>query len=243
MNNNLADRAYESISDAIASGKHPPGAVLSEHTLARQLETSRTPVREALRRLQHEGVVKQVPRYGTIVCPPDRRKLRELYELREALECYAVESAVHRITPRQLDTLDVLAADCRQLAYELRRSDPPVLHGERLRFFLETDRRFHLLLLSAAGNREIIQTVHNSRVLTGIFGTYRQSHTLSVVANTYRHHQRIARAVRRKKPDDARYLLSYHIQQSRRRALDDYEQADYAVPEPMTDRKAGLTPL
>src|SRR5262245_15044729 len=92
----LVQRAYEHIQEAILSGHLPAGSVVSEAVLAKSLGISRTPVGEAIRQLAREGLVQQVPRYGTIVKPIDRRELIELYEMRAALESYAAARAAEK---------------------------------------------------------------------------------------------------------------------------------------------------
>ena len=70
----LSQRAYQHIQREIVSGQLEPGSVISETLLAKQLGISRTPVGEAIRKLAQEGLVEQVPRYGTIVCDLERRR-------------------------------------------------------------------------------------------------------------------------------------------------------------------------
>src|SRR6201995_3075492 len=84
--NPLREQAYKHIHGKLLAGELPAGHVLSEHSLAREIGISRTPVREAIQRLEQEGVLEQIPRYGTVVRRPERRDLEELYQLREALE-------------------------------------------------------------------------------------------------------------------------------------------------------------
>src|SRR5438105_3197888 len=85
LRTSLAQKAYEHLQEGIFSGRLRAGTVISEEALAKELGISRTPVGEAIRQLAGEGLVEQVPRYGTIVKPLDRRELQELYEIRDAL--------------------------------------------------------------------------------------------------------------------------------------------------------------
>jgi len=229
MKSSLSSVAYEYIANAIASGEIEAGSIVSEQALATSLNISRTPVREAIRRLQHEGIVEPVPRYGTIVRPPDRTRLRELFELREALECYAIERAVERISPASLAELGWLAEELGRLAHGLRDSDQTELKGEELQSFLEVDMGFHVGLLQAAGNLSILKTVNDSRALAGIFGVRREAHDLSVLARSYLRHTQIFRAVKAGDAQRARKLLAAHIRESRRNALDHYDHT-YSQP-------------
>jgi DNA-binding GntR family transcriptional regulator len=87
----LADGAYRRISEALLSGALKPGARLVMDTLAAQLEISRTPVRDALRRLEREGLIEPTGRRGYIVRPLNADEIHNLYEVRTAVEVYAAQ--------------------------------------------------------------------------------------------------------------------------------------------------------
>ena len=89
----LVDIAYEALSEAITSGALLPGTRLREAALARHFTISTTPVREALRRLDREGLVRLSPNRGAIVAEFDLREILDLFEIREVLECRAVRRA------------------------------------------------------------------------------------------------------------------------------------------------------
>jgi len=112
----LVDIAYEALRDAITSGTLLPGAPLREAALARHFAISTTPVREALRRLDREGLVRLSPNRGAIVAEFDLREILDLFEIREVLECRAVRRAAGQRS-RDLRPADaVLAAAARQVA-------------------------------------------------------------------------------------------------------------------------------
>lgn len=100
-----ADRAYEVLRAAILDGVYGPGARLGEAELAEVTGTSRTPVREALRRLQVEGLVEVLSHRGARVTQWSRDDLEEIYDLRAMLEAFAAQRAASRIAPEQLDEL------------------------------------------------------------------------------------------------------------------------------------------
>ncbi len=215
----LRDRAYRHLRERILSGELGPGTRVSEEALAAELGISRTPMREAVKQLASEGALEAVPRVGTIVRTPGRREVEELYELREALEGYAVERAAERISPEEVAGLARLLDEIGAVAGELRRSGKRALEGALLRRFLAADLGFHLRLIEAAGNRKISKSVADSSVLAGIFGTPRQEHTAAVVEGAWRFHQRILSALRRSDGRRARNLVVEHIRTSRREAL------------------------
>ncbi len=227
MASSISDQAYESILEEIVAGTIPAGTAISEHSLAKQLNISRTPVREAMRRLKHEGVVEQFPRCGTVVRYPSVDEIRELYEFREALECYAVRRAAEVATEKDIAILTDLVEENHQLAGELQETGASALKGAALKRFLEIDMAFHQHLLEMSGNRRILRSVSESRVITRIFGTPRQVHNLSIVAWVYRRHTRILQCVREGKGELASHYMAEHISASCKKMLEHYRQLEH----------------
>ena len=95
----LSDKAYDAIRDEILRGQLRPGTPLSRRRLARQLGMSVLPVTDALRRLEGDGLVESRARAGTRVRVPSEKDVRELYELREALETQSARLFAERATP------------------------------------------------------------------------------------------------------------------------------------------------
>jgi DNA-binding GntR family transcriptional regulator len=222
--NPLRQQAYEFIQEEIVSGHLAVGSQVSELSLARQIGISRTPVREAIGRLVHEGLLEQVPRYGTIVRTPQRRDIIELYELREALEGYAVGQAAERISANDLAMLARLCDAIKRIGGRLRRSGKRALEADMMEQFLAADLAFHMVIVRAAGNGRLLKIVSESRVLTRVIGMKRQEHTAAVVEGTYRYHSRILRALRRRDARAARELLVNHIDHSKQEALAAFDQ-------------------
>src|SRR6188768_653952 len=152
----LRDQAYRHIHGKLLSGELPAGHVLSEHSLAREIGISRTPVREAIRRLEQEGILEQVPRYGTIVRRPERRDLEELYQLREALEPYAVAQVAGRLNGEDLAMLARLCDEIRVIAAAVKKAGRDVVDAALMRRLLSADLAFHMVLLRASGNRRLM---------------------------------------------------------------------------------------
>jgi DNA-binding GntR family transcriptional regulator len=107
----LADKAYHEIRGLIVSLELAPGAVIDERELIERLEIGRTPVREALRRLSHEGLVEVYPRRGMFVTGVDVRELARLSEVREVLEPEAARLAAERATDSDRAELNALLAE------------------------------------------------------------------------------------------------------------------------------------
>lgn len=229
----LRQRAYEFIHNQILSGDLPAGSRVSEQSLAKEIGISRTPVREAIRLLEIEGLVEPVSRFGTIVRSPQRHELVELFELREALESYAVSQAAQKIAAEDLETLGKLCDEIGRLVGELEQSKQPSLDADQLQRFLAADLGFHLRLMQAAGNGKIMKIIGESRVMMRIFGTRRQEHDLSVLRETHRFHQSILDAVRRGDGEAARRQMADHIRTSQRETLASFDRqtaSQSAVP-------------
>jgi DNA-binding GntR family transcriptional regulator len=222
---NLRQRAYDHLQRKLLSGELHAGSLVSEQSLAAEIGMSRTPVREAIRTLEQEGVLEQVPRYGTRVRKLERRDLIELYELREAVEPFAVAKAAVSALPEDILSLRSLCDEIGKLARELSKSKLPSLDASQMQRLLSADLGFHLMLLRAAGNHRMMKIVSDSRLLTGIFGTQRQAHTRSVLEQTHREHQTILDAVEKGDAKAASRAMAEHIHASKQQALAAYDQA------------------
>ncbi len=109
-----AERAYAQIKTMILSGQKKGGARLPEDTLASEIGISRTPVRDALRRLQSEGLISITPNSGARVASWTQDELGEITTMRVMLEGYAAELAARKITPAEIETLRGYALEMEQ---------------------------------------------------------------------------------------------------------------------------------
>ncbi len=220
----LRTRAYQHIQRKLLAGDWVAGDVLSEQAVAKELGISRTPVREAFRDFEQEGVLEQVPRFGTRVKALSRSDLVELYELREALEPYAVAQAAGRLSESDAETLQTLCRELKAVAEDLRKRRKDVPDAATMRRLMTVDLAFHQLLIRAAGNRRMMKIVADSRLLARIFATPRQEHNVSVIEEVYRYHTRILEAARTGKADEARKLMAAHIRASLNEALEHFDR-------------------
>ncbi len=140
----LSDGAYAALLDAIVTGELPPGARLRDQELAERLGTSRTPVREALRRLADEGLVEVVPQAATRVAPVDLDRAAHAFPVVAALQALATRLGVPGLTRRALDRMRRHDAE---RARALRAGDIPAA--------IAADDAFHDVLIEAAGNHEL----------------------------------------------------------------------------------------
>lgn len=148
----LRRAVLERISEAITSGRYPPTTPLSEAALAEEFEVSRTPVREALKQLQAEGLVRVVPRVGTFVAEPSRRDIIELFQVKEVLEGLAARQLALRGRVPELD----------ELVRNVELSEQAVAAGDP-DAYADLVHEFHRLIVASSDNTKLI--AHNETLM------------------------------------------------------------------------------
>ena len=143
----LAEYAYNAIRNEILAGKIGPAGRLVQDELAQRLGISRTPVREAIVRLEHEGLVTLIPRRGAVVNRLNPQDILDIYEVREELECLAV-----RLTARKGAGYDIRAL--RQTLRKMERVGPA-----RVWEYYKLNRAFHLQMAGACGNTFLVSAL------------------------------------------------------------------------------------
>ncbi len=204
----------------LLDGSLAEGMLVSEQSLAKQLGISRTPVREAIRRLRAERILEQVHRVGTTVRKPDAEELCELYDLREALEVFAAgRAAGGAADAERIARLSELCAAMMVLARRLRAADREENEAESATvrgFFFAADMAFHAELMATTGNAAMLDLIRETRVFTQIFT--RKRHPFvddETIAGVYRHHRRILNAIRHGNVDAAQHRMADHIRASK----------------------------
>jgi DNA-binding GntR family transcriptional regulator len=145
-NTSLANQAYLRLRQEILVCDLSPGQVVSERELAGRYEMSKTPIREALTQVCHDGLMQRLPGRGYMVVPITIQDIRNLFDLRLVLEMAAAERAAQNPSP----TLITILKEMADVSYNL---DDPKSHV----LFLKTNREFHLALAEAAGNRRLVE--------------------------------------------------------------------------------------
>ncbi len=225
MTEALSDIAYRTITKKLMSSELVAGQKLSEQTIASECGISRTPVREAIRRLTEEGLLYQVPSSGTYVARLNRHQLIDAYEVRMAIECFTLDRAIKNLTKESRLELRRSCDDMHRIAVSLRTRKNPILDGGPLVTFLTADLSFHLLLLKAAGNNFAIKIVTSAYERNHFFGHYSHRRDLNHVAWAWHHHAEIERAIRRGDSDVACRWLRTHITRSMNDALAAFDLA------------------
>lgn len=195
----LTDWAYTTIKESILSLRIPPGTQLHIDQMADQMGTSRTPIREALLRLESDGLIRVSPRVGFFVTEITKRDLSELFEIREMLESQAAKEAASALSDQ----------DLAYLASLLHTSEAAVERGD-LSKFLETEIQFHNFIVQHARNRRLVSMMESLRDLT-----YRERvislQSIDNVRATVNEHRKILQALRDHNPELASQLMSEHI--------------------------------
>jgi len=220
----VRERAYRHIKKLVSEGVLGPGAGVSELVLAKELGSSRTPIREAMKQLDAEGLLEQNRNGGMVVAQLEREDIIELYELREALEVYSVgRVASFPLRPADRDRLQYMLDQLLVLKKELDERKLPELDEEQNRRFIESDLGFHALLMSMTGNSRIQKILHDTRLLIRVFAIRRRGHNAEQLESIHQYHQQVLNAVAAQDSGAAMKAMSAHIQASQRERLNEYD--------------------
>lgn len=213
-----SDRAYDYIRKRILSGEFPPGHSLMTEELSEQIGVSRTPIRDALRQLEADGLVTIKARLGASVTALDLKDYREICGLRLALESYAAGLAAANRTEAELKEISYALESMRKLIGQFASS---AKEEELMQELVREDVRFHIAIMSAAKNdllkKEILRLHLINRVVSGkppgvieakITKAERQARRLEVMAS----HEAIFSAIDRSNAAAAKTAMESHIQ-------------------------------
>ncbi len=195
----LSEEVYERLRSAILLGDLPAGSRIVEADVARQMAISRSPVREAVRRLEQEAMVKYVPRRGTIVVGLSRDDVADAYALRAYLEAYGARLAATRADDASLAHLDQLIDRMRDYAA-----------AQDLEQLVAADVEFHEQICRASGSHRLLQAwkTLNPAQLTMISGVRVGDLSLEQIAER---HWSIVAALKSRKPELAESIIRTHI--------------------------------
>ncbi len=178
--------AMAALRDAIVSGTYPPGSRVIEAEVASHLRMSRTPVREAIRRLAGEGIIEHVPNRGAVVPAWDRTAVEEVFDIRELLESHAIRLAARRATATDIAELHASAADMRGL--EQRGGE------RRWDTYAVLNHRFHRHLFRMAGN-ERLESILVGLIAVPLLHRNFDSRTVATMKRSNDHHDEIIAAI------------------------------------------------
>jgi DNA-binding GntR family transcriptional regulator len=223
IKNNLSSRAYHHIKTKILSGKFAYKSVISEESLAKEIGISRTPVREAIRRLSIEGILQQIPRYGTVIKELSLKDIIEINEVREALEPYLIVKSIENLTDSEMLVLKEMCGEINTFIERLKQTGDKFLSEPDTRRFLAVDLAFHMILIKAAKNQRIMDILINARSLLSLFGSMNEI-DLSKLEDAYHRHTEIYNAVKAKDAIAAKVAMEKHLAASKQPAMDQYSR-------------------
>ena len=199
-NISIADQVFEQLERDILAGKYPRGEQLSELRLSAELGVSRTPVREAIRRLEQEKLLEDAPR-GVIVVGISREDMMDMYEIRLRLEGPMARRAAENISDEQLHQMREIL-DLQHFYCERQRSDS----SDQIK---NLDSRFHELLYTANGSRtfyDVLSRLHKRITKFRRASVSRRSRALESIAE----HEAIYEALAARDPDRAEAAVLLH---------------------------------
>jgi len=193
----IATRIAGAIAEQIISGALAPNTPLRQDHVARQFGSSHVPVREAFRQLEAQHLVISIPRRGVRIAPLDAASVREIVEMRAALEVVALRHAASRMTPAHLAKIELALIECD--------------NAETLQDFEAANRAFHQALVTPCGMPRLLTSLDglqlaNSRL---VFATARHA---GWQPRSNQDHRLILQALRARNLDQACGLLARHIQ-------------------------------
>lgn len=210
----LREVVFETLRDAIRKGILKPGERLMEIHLAEQLGVSRTPVREAIRKLELEGYVIMMPRRGTYVSNLSIKDINEVFEIRTSLDSLASGLAAERITDEELEHLQRLLVVIGEAIKE-----------KNMEKIVEADTKFHDILYQASRNNRLVGIIYNLREQLTSFRAKSMDYP-GRLEETLEEHRRIVDTIVQGDAVAAQKASEYHMERSEHTLLLSMEDKD-----------------
>ncbi|HPZ77016.1 MAG TPA: GntR family transcriptional regulator [Thermosynergistes sp.] len=204
---NAREAAFEKIKEAIIKGHFKPGEKLVEQTLAQEMGVSRTPVREAIRRLEAEGFVVSIPRKGVVVSRADKEEIVQLYSIRAELEGLAARWAIENADED----------DIRKLDEAISRMEETAASGD-LDGVVQSNALFHDAIAQASKSRILCTLLKTLQDNIQRF-RFQSLHLPGRPEAALAEHKEIVAAIKEKKAEEADRLLKEHLQNACAAAL------------------------
>ena len=208
----LRDVVFNTLRQAILKGELKPGERLMEIALAERLGVSRTPIREAMRKLEQEGLVVMIPRRGAQVANITEKDLNDVLEVRIALENVAIEKACARMTEEEM----------RRLWLAAKEFEHTIAEGNLVKL-AEADVAFHEVIYQASDNKRLIQVLNNMREQSYRVEYLKEGETRDVLV---KEHEELTKAIRERDVERAKQLSFQHIENQRMAIMRSIEAED-----------------
>ncbi len=204
----LREMVFEALMDAIMLGQLSPGERLLEVQLADEMGVSRTPVREAIRRLELEGFVVMVPRKGAYVAGLSIQDVESVYEIRTALECLAVDLAAKRMTDEDLTELEALSDELHDTWQSGNVENWAILDSHFHESLYKFSRNERLGLVMA----NIMEQLSRYRIICLANASVRE--------NSLAEHRKLITALKARDCEAAKIAATEHIQNTKQSLID-----------------------
>jgi len=209
----ISEAAYEIMRKKVVSKEFTPGERLDLDTIEKQLGISRTPLKEALVRLEMEGLVEIVPRSGTYVTDPDPGQIAESFDVRRVLEVHAIELAARRASEEDLRALRKMVEELRGLT---ARQDRDAIYPR----YLILDHQFHKQIVALSGNRCLCRA-HERENVHAQMARIRYQKSEEELDVAQEEHERIMAALEVKDVERAKAEMDAHLRRATRSLLAD----------------------
>ena len=204
--NSLSDTIPDLVRERILKGSYKIGQKIKENDLAKETGVSRTPIREAFKNLEEEGLIDYIPHRGCFAKGFTKRDIDDIYSIRTALEILAVEWATERITDDQIDELE---KQCDIMEFYTMKDDDKKA--------LATNSSFHEVIYNATGSRFMAQALRSYK--SYIAQTRREVfYNKEYIEEVLKEHRGILEAIKAKDVDKAKLAMKNHLDGSKRRA-------------------------
>ncbi len=206
----LSAGLYTELQKDILSGALPDKSKLTEQAVCKRYNVSRTPVREALRQLEADGLIENIPNRGAYVTGLSKRDISDLFDLRALFEVQAVEWAIKRMRSEEIDSL----AEVMEFMefYTLKKDAAKVL---------SFNSRFHSLIYEGTGNRKLQRSLEVYQTYLKYSAPHR-SYTESDLKTILEEHRAIYEAFESRNAAAGRKAMEYHMEQSKLRRMVDF---------------------
>jgi len=200
-------KVYDYLREKLLNGEIPPHEHLIEAKIAKEIGTSRTPVREALHNLEMEGLIESIPRVGYVVKPISEQEVEEICEIRAVVEILATRWAVAKARQKVIEELE----ENIYLSEKEASSEKP-------RAFVELDAHFHEIIAKHSGSQrllELAQTLRRHMLRYRIESIYSVDNVLRAIEG----HRGILEAIKKADLEEVSRAIQYHLQQSKKDIL------------------------
>jgi DNA-binding GntR family transcriptional regulator len=203
---NAADQAYAYVRQRVISGDFAAGMRLTEWQIADALGTSRTPVREAMRRLVGDGILRFQPNHGTFVGSYSAKEIGELFELRALLESEVAGAAARSISADQIERLKALQDRIEEQGADIGRANIERIGG--------LNREFHRIIAQASDSPRMVGMLTNAIEAPVVQQTFAR-YTAAQLQRSFHHHRELIDAFSARDSAWARDTMSCHVRAAR----------------------------